>query len=195
MFQIIQVKKNLLYGINLSLKLIDKNSFEEKMVNSFNTVLFQFINNLFQYNTKVAMDLLVEAMFFVTNETDTNYENLLRTRLTIIDNQNAFIKILIDNNYQSHVKNIIQYNNSKHFLFGIAKIKRSIYELIKESISEMYPQLLREDDNSMDDLKTLLEVITKDNIKINKENFKDYILSKYYNADNIEKSWKKILYL
>ncbi len=180
-------KISLLNGINLSLKLIDKNSFEENMVNSFNTALFQFINNLFQYKPKVAMDLLVEAMFFVTNETDTNYESILRTHLMPIDNQNAFINILIDNNYQSHVKNIIQYNNSKHFLFGIAKIKRSIYDLIKESISEMYPQLLREDDNSMDDLKTLLEVITKDNIKINKEKFKDYILSKYYNADNIEK--------
>ncbi|MEE3350231.1 MAG: P-loop NTPase fold protein [Candidatus Gastranaerophilaceae bacterium] len=178
---------SLLDGIKLSLSLIDKDCFELNTLNNFNVALYDFINNLFPYNPNFAMYILVEVMTLVNEETDSNYENILRAHLGPIDNQNAFIKILIDNNYQSHVKNIIQYDNSKRFLFGIAKIKRSIYEFVKESISELYQQLLREDDSSMDDLKTLLEVITKDNIKINKEKFKDYILSKYYNADNIEK--------
>ena len=178
---------SLLDGIKLSLSLIDKDCFELNTLYNFNVALYDFINNLFPYNANFSMALLVEAMPIVTEETDSNYANILRTHLGPIDNQNAFIKILIDNNYQAHVKNIIQYNNSKHFLLGITQIKRSIYEFIKESIGESYQQLLREDDNSMDDLKTLLEVITKDNIKINKEKFKDYILSKYYNADNIEK--------
>lgn len=178
---------SLLNGIKLSLNLVDKECYEQNLLNNFNVSFYDFINNLFPYNPNFAMNFLVEIMLLVTKETDSNYENILRTHLESIENQNAFIKILIDNNCKPHVKNIIQHNNSKRFLFGIAKIKRSIYELIKESICELYQQLLREDDNSMDDLKTLLEVITENNIKINKESFKDYILSKYYNDDNIEK--------
>lgn len=178
---------SLLNGINLSLKLIDKNSFEEKVLNSFNTVLCKFINNLFQYNAKISMDLLVEAMFFVTKENDSNYENILRTRLMPIDNQKAFIKILIDSNYELHVKNIINYSTSKRFLLGIAEIRRSLYILVKDSIDELHTQLLREEDNSMEDLKTLLEVINEYELKINKDTFKEDIISKYYDEENIEK--------
>lgn len=178
---------SILNGIKLSLKLMDKDCYDQDLLANFNIALYNFINNLFPYNASLSMDLLVEAMLLVTNETDPSYESLLRRYLMPIDNQNAFIKIIIDNNYQSHVKNIIQYNNSKRFLFGIAKIKRSIYELIKESISELYQQLLREDDSSMDDLKILLEVITENNIKINIDVLKSFIFTKYYNEENIEK--------
>ena len=180
---------SLLNGINLSLKLIDKDSFEENVLNSFNTVLYQFINNLFPYNLQIAMNLLVESMAFVTDETDSDYENILRTRLTPIDNQKAFIKILIGNNYELHVKNIINCSISKRFLFGITEIRKSSYILIKDSIDELYTQLLRKEDNSMEDLKTLLEVISENNIKINKDDFKDYIISKYYDGENIEKTF------
>lgn len=180
---------SLLNGINLSLKLIDKSSFEEKRLNSFNAVLCQFINNLFSYNAKISMELLVEAMIFVTNETDSNYENVLRTRLMPIDNQKAFIKILIDNNYELHVKNIINCTTSKRFLFGITEIRKASYILLKDSIDELYTQLIREEDNSMEDLKTLLEVISENNIKINKGDLKDYIISKYYDEENLEKTF------
>jgi len=180
---------SLLNGINLSLKLIDKNSFKEKVLNSFNIVLYQFINNLFPYNAKISMDLLVEAMIFVTNEIDSNYESILRTRLMPVDNQKAFIKILIDNNYELHVKNIINCSTSKRFLFGITNIRKALYILLKDSIDVLYTQLLREQDNSMEDLKTLLEVICENNIKINKTDFKDYIISKYYDQENLEKTY------
>lgn len=180
---------SLLNGINLSLKLIDKNSFDEKVLNSFNTVLCQFINNLFQYNAKISMDLLVEAMVFVINETDSNYENILRTRLMPIDNQKAFIKILIDNNYELHVKNIINCSTSKRFLLGITEIRKALYILVKDSIDKLYTQLLREEDNSMEDLKTLLEVVNEYELKINKNTFKEDIISKYYDEENIEKTY------
>ena len=114
------------------------------------------------------MNLLVESMAFSTNETDSNYENVLRTRLMPIDNQKAFIKILIDNNYELHVKNITNCSISKRFLFGITEIRKALYILIKDSIDELYTQLHRKEDNSMVDLKTLLEVISENNIKINK---------------------------
>lgn len=178
---------SLLNGINLSLKLIDKDSFEENMLNSFNTVLYQFINNLFSYNPQIAMNLLVESMAFVTDETDSNYENVLRIRLTSIDNQKAFVKILIDNNYELHVKNIINCSISKRFLFGITEIRKASYILTKDLIDELYTQLLRKEDDSMEDLKTLLEVISENNIKINRFDFKDDIISKYYDDDNLEK--------
>ncbi len=179
---------SLLDGINLSLKLIDKNSFDEKMLSSFSTVLCQFINNLFQYNPQIAMNLLVESMAFVTDETDSTYENVLRTRLMPRDNQKTFIKILIDNNYELHVKNIINCSTSKRFLFGITEIRKASYILLKDSIDELYTQLLRED-RSMEDLKTLLEVISENNIKINNGDFKDYIISKYYDGENLEKTF------
>lgn len=180
---------SLLNGINLSLKLIDKSSFDEKMLSSFSTVLCQFINNLFPYNPQIAMDLLVESMAFVTDETDSIYENVLRTRLMPVDNQKAFIKILIDNNYELHVKNIINCSTSKQFLFGITEIRKASYILLKDSIDELYKQLLRKEDSSMEDLKTLLEVISENNIKINKGDFKDYIISKYYDGENLEKTF------
>lgn len=180
---------SLLNGINLSLKLIDKSSFDEKLLNSFSTVLYQFINNLFPYNAKISMNLLVEAMIFVTNETDSNYENVLRARLMPVDNQKAFIKILIDNNYELHVKNIINCSTSKRFLLGITEIRRSLYILLKDSIDELYTQLLREEDSSMEDLKTLLEVINEYELKINKNTFKEDIISKYYDEENLEKTF------
>lgn len=180
---------SLLNGINLLLRLIDKGAFEEKGLNSFNAVLCQFVNNLFSYNPQIAMNLLVELMAFVTNETDSNYENVLRTRLMSIDNQKAFIKILIDNNYELHVKNIINCSISKRFLFGMTEIRKTSYILIKDSIDELYTQLLRKEDNSMEDLKTLLEVISENNIKINKGDFKDYIISKYYDEESLEKTF------
>lgn len=41
----------------------------------------------------------------------------------------------------------------------------------------------------MEDLKTLLEVISENNIKINKGDFKDYIISKYYDGESLEKTF------
>lgn len=180
---------SLLNGVNLSLKLIDKSSFEEKVLNSFNTVFCQFINNLFSYNSEIAMNLLVETMFFVTDETDSNYENVLRARLTTSNNQQTFIKILKDSNYELLLRNIINCSISKSFLFGIPEIRKTSYVLLKDSINELYTQLLRKEDNSMEDLKTLLEVISENNIKINKGDFKDYIISKYYDGESLEKTF------
>lgn len=178
---------SLLNGIKLSLDLIDKTCFEQNQLDNFNKSLYSFINNFFPYNRNYAMEFLVEAMFLVTNETDSNYEYTLRTRLNTSDSQKTFIKILTDNNYELHVKNIINCSTSKRFLLGIADIRKSLYLLIKNSIDVLYTQLLREEDNTMEDLKTLLEVANENNVKINKSDFRDYIVSKYYNEENIEK--------
>lgn len=180
---------SLLNGVNLSLKLIDKSSFEEKVLNSFNTVFCQFINNLFSYNPEIAMNLLVETMFFVTDETDSNYENVLRARLTTSNNQQTFIKILKDSNYELLLRNIINCSISKSFLFGISEIRKTSYVLLKDSINELYTQLLREEDNSMEDLKTLLDVINENNLKIASNDFKNYIITKYYDEEKLEKTF------
>lgn len=180
---------SLLNGVNLSLKLIDKSSFEEKVLNSFNTVFCQFMNNLFSYNPKIAMNLLVETMFFVTDETDSIYENILRASLATIDSQQTFVKILKDNNYELQVRNIINCSISKRFLFGIPEIRKTSYVLLKDSISELYTQLLREEDNSMEDLKTLLDVINDNHLQITSGDFKDYIITKYYDEENLERTF------
>lgn len=180
---------SLLNGVNLSLKLIDKSSFEEKVLNSFNTVFCQFINNLFSYNSEIAMNLLVETMFFVTDETDSNYENVLRARLTTSNNQQTFIKILKDSNYELLLRNIINCSISKNFLFGISEIRKTSYVLLKDSINELYTQLLREEDNAMEDLKNLLDVINDNNLQITSGDFKDYIITKYYDEENLERTF------
>ncbi len=180
---------SLLNGVNLSLKLIDKSSFEEKVLNSFNTAFCQFINNLFSYNPEIAMNLLVETMFFVTDETDSNYENVLRARLTTSNNQQTFIKILKDSNYELLLRNIINCSISKRFLFGISEIRKTSYVLLKDSINELYTQLLREEDNAMEDLKTLLDVINDNNLQITSGDFKDSIITKYYDEENLERTF------
>ena len=164
---------SLLSGVNLSLKLIDKSSFEEKVLNSFNIAFCQFI----------------ETMFIVTDETDSNYENVLRARLTTSNNQQTFIKILKDSNYELLLRNIINCSISKRFLFGISEIRKTSYVLLKNSINELHTQLLREEDNSMEDLKTLLDVINDNNLKITSGDFKNYIITRYYDEENLERTF------
>ena len=64
-----------------------------------------------------------------------------------------------------------------------------IYILLKDSIKESYKQLLREEDPSMEDLRILFEVIKEFKIDINKDEFKDFIFSKYYNEENLERTF------
>lgn len=60
---------------------------------------------------------------------------------------------------------------------------------MQDSLSDCYEKLLREKDDNMDDLKTLLEIKEKYHIGFNKREFKAFIFSKYYNSDNLEKSY------
>lgn len=135
------------------------------------------------------MEMLIDAMLLVTNDTDLSYEGILRNILRTVDRHQNFIKILTDNNCKLHVENIINCNASKRFLLGMPDIRNTIYIILKDFISSLYKQLLREDDNSMDELKSLLSVINKYEVNVNKEEFKEYILSKYYNEENLEKTF------
>lgn len=180
---------SILNGIKLSLKLVDKESFNQEALNKFNTALHKFINALYAYSAAIAMEMLIDAMLLVTNETDLSYEGILRNILRTVDRHQNFIKILTDNNCKLHVENIINCNASKRFLLGMPDIRNTIYIILKDFISSLYKQLLREDDNSMDELKSLLSVINKYEVNVNKEEFKEYILSKYYNEENLEKTF------
>ena len=60
---------------------------------------------------------------------------------------------------------------------------------MQDSLSDCYEKLLREKDDKMDDLKTLLEIKEKYHTELNKSEFKTFIFSKYFNPDNLEKSY------
>lgn len=180
---------SLLNGIKLSLNLFDKDAFNEKDLINFNTVLQHFIKNLFNYNVKLSIELLVASSLFVTKESDSEYESLLRSRLSSRDSQNEFVKGLRDNNYIQQAQNLISCERTKSFLFGIPEIKKQIYMLLRDSINNFYKQLLREEDLSMEDLKILFEVIREQKIDINQDEFKDFIFSKYYNEENLERTF------
>ena len=129
---------SLLNGIKLSLNLFDKDDFNEKDLINFNTVLQQFVKNLFNYNVKISIELLVASSLFVTKESDSEYESLLRSRLSSRDSQNEFVKGLRDNNYIQQAQNLISCERTKSFLFGIPEIKTQIYMLLWDSINSFY---------------------------------------------------------
>ena len=75
----------------------------------------------------------------------------------------------------------------------IQHIDIALYVLLKDSINELYTQLLREEDNAMEDPKNLLDVINDNNLQITSGDFKDYIITKYYDEENLERTFS--LYL
>ena len=182
-------KENLLNGLNMAIKLIDDSSFDKSEISQFNNVLYNFIQNLMSYKPQMTMDFLIEALRFITVENDSSYDAILRKCLQPVDNQKIFANRLEELNNKEYVEKIIDCQASKQFLFNFVEIRKICVQLMQDSLSDCYEKLLREKDDKMDDLKTLLEIKEKYHTELNKSEFKTFIFSKYFNPDNLEKSY------
>lgn len=182
-------KENLLNGLNMAIKLIDDSSFDKSEISKFNNILYNFIQNLMSYKPQMTMNFLIEALRFITVEKDSSYNTILRKCLQSVDNQKIFANRLEELNNKEYIEKIIDCQASKQFLFNFVKIRKICIQLMQDSLSDCYEKLLREKDDNMDDLKTLLEIKEKYHIELDKSEFKTFIFSKYYNPDNLEESY------
>lgn len=123
-----------------------------------------------------AYDLLVEMFWFVDD--DNKFSNVLNQYTT--NNKDLFIEKLKTKNF-SYIEELFKYELSQKVLLSDVDISNCIYATFAKEIPENYMTLLRKD-GDIKNLELLLTYIKEKEITLDKTKFKNDIIQKY--ADN-----------
>lgn len=173
--------------IIMCLELLSKNSFDEKSLSETNLNMQNIIDNLINSRSKIATQLLLEALYFVNDETCDNLNSIISNYLSYADYRTKLKEAFLEFDYSSYILNAFTYPKIKRALL-YQEIVKELYTSAKNIIPEKYPILLS-DDFDFNNLKVMINVITEHKININKTEFKKYVLENYLSDDNLEQNY------
>lgn len=188
------VNSNLRYGtpditntiayIKLCLKSLYKKDFAKEIYPSVMTQLYAVLESL--RNTtdtsrkEYSYDLLIEMFWFVDD--DNKFSNVLNQYIT--NNKDLFVEKLKTKSF-SYIKELFSYEFSQKVLLSDTDISNCIYENFASEISENYMILLRKDCD-IKNLEQLLTCIKEKEISLDKTKFKNDIIQKYVDNNDVK---------
>lgn len=170
-------------NIILCLQLLYKEDFAE----NFSGIMIQLYSILERLRTttdttrrQYAYDLLIEMFWFVDD--DNKFSSVLNQYTT--NNKDLFIEKLKTKNF-SYIEELFKYELSQKVLLSDVDISNCIYATFAKEISKNYMTLLRKD-GDIKNLEQLLTCIKEKEISLDKTKFKNDIIQKYIDNDDIK---------
>lgn len=174
---------NLIANIISCLKLLYKGDFAEETYNTFIAVMYSLLERLRIANDvarrEYAYTLLIEMIWFI--DSDKKFSDELRK---FISNDLTLLINKIKNVSFSYIEELYEHRESQKALLENSSIATSIYEEYVKEIPGKYIYFLRRD-GDINNLKLLLDTIKKNQIQIEKIQFRDAIVQKYIEIGNV----------
>lgn len=174
---------NIISYIKLCLQLLYKEDFAE----NFAGIMAQLYSILERLRTttdttrkQYAYDLLIEMFWFVDD--DNKFSSVLNQYIT--SNKDLFVEKLKTKAF-SYIEELFKYELSQKVLLSNADISSCIYENFAKEISDNYMILLRKD-GDIKNLEELLTYIRENEISLDKTKFKNDIIQKYIDINDIK---------
>lgn len=161
--------------------------YKEDFAKNFSEIMTQLYSILERLRTtsdttrrQYAYDLLIEMFWFVDD--DNKFSNVLNQYTT--NNKDLFVEKLKTKSF-SYIKELFNYERSQKVLLADAEISNCIYDNFASEISENYMILLRKDCD-IKNLEQLLTCIKEKEISLDKTKFKNDIIQKYIDNNDIK---------
>lgn len=175
---------NTISNINLCLKLVYQNDFAKEVYLNVMTQLYSVLERLKTTadttRKQYAYDLLLEMFWFIDD--DNKFSNLLTQYIS--SNKDLFIDKLKSKSF-SYIEELFKYKLSQKVLLTDSDISNCIYTTYSKEIPEHYLILLGKDCD-IHNLEQMLIVIKDNQLSINKITFRDEIVQKYIENNDIK---------
>lgn len=174
---------NTIAYIKLCLKLLYKKDFSKEIYPNIMIQLYSILEKLRTTTDttrkQYAYDILIEMFWFV--DEDNKFSSVLNQYTT--NNKDLFVERLKTKSF-SYIEELFKNELSQKVLLSDVDISNCIYDTFAKEISENYMILLRKD-GDIKNLEQLLNCIKEKEITLDKTKFKNDIIQKYIDNNNI----------
>src|SRR5574344_2082956 len=173
-------------NISKCLYLLEKDSFAKDKMNNFNSDLYALIGSqMIQYQNLIdpGIDILLESLNFITNDSAQNFAN---TWNNYLQHESIITKKIQDFDFV-YFEYAFNYPNVKQAMLANINIAQTIYKNCAEKIGAKY-QLYLSDTQDLNNLKVFINILNDTDVDINRIEFRNYVINTYYDNTNLEKS-------
>ena len=174
---------NTLANVILCLQLLYKDDFEQNTYTNTIPLLYSILERIKSTSDiarkQYAYELLLEMFWFIDD--DNKFINILNQYIT--NNKDLFIEKLKSKDF-SYINTLSNYEQSQKLLLSDSEILTCIYETYTNQIPENYMVFLRKD-CEISNLEHLLKYINKNSLNMDKTTFRDNIIQKYIDNNDV----------